>query len=708
MGEPSFLAFFKSRCPGLARAGGEWRCKCPIHGGERDSFSVDPDTGRWRCHSKCDEGGDAYRLEERLTGLPFPQAKVAVDQFQGVAPMEPPTPRAGGKPWETVVATYDYRDADGVLVYQVTRHEPKDFRQRRPDPDAPGRWKWSIKGITPLLYRLPELLADVEAVIYIAEGEKDVDALRGLGLVATCNSGGAGKFTADMAKAIAGRRAVILPDRDEPGRKHAHQVATQLVLQGCRVKVLELPAGKDPADWVAAGGTADDLRELQRTTPEWGAPARRPEPMPELAGDLDDEALFARADDEADGAPGLPVSIRDMLKTYIIVVGTSDVFDRRRWRFIGRDQVRHAHELVYTAWAKDPEVVKMDADRIGFWPKGGPSGGLNLFRGLPLQPDGAKPHRLIVDHLAHLMGHQEQVLHWVTCWLAYPLQHVGAKLQTALVVHGQPGTGKSLLFEHVMGRIYGDYSRVVGPWEIDSRWTGWASQKLFVVADEVVANRKDARAAGRLKMMVTGPQVTIEQKGLDPRLEANHMNLVFLSNSDHPVMVDVGDRRYMVVRCDELRGEDDLADLWAEIAADGAAGFLDYLLSYDLKGWQPHEWPIATDAKAELTAACTDSMERFFKAWATDELPVPFGCAITTDLFEAYRIWCVAAGERREQANLEEFGARVAKRWARARHTIGGRKLTCAVVGDWEPLQAANFKNELDDWMKAQLARTIR
>jgi hypothetical protein len=39
-------------------------------------------------------------------------------------------------PKANVVATYDYTDDKGGLLYQVVRYEPKSFRQRRPDEGA--------------------------------------------------------------------------------------------------------------------------------------------------------------------------------------------------------------------------------------------------------------------------------------------------------------------------------------------------------------------------------------------------------------------------------------------------------------------------------------------------------------------------------------------------------------------------------------------
>jgi hypothetical protein len=165
-----------------------------------------------------------------------------------------------------VVASYDYKDATGRIVYQVLRRQwpgsaEKDFVQRRPDG---GRgWLWDMKGVQRTLYRLPELLAaDPKAIAVVVEGEKDVDNLRALGFVATCNSGGAGRWPADQSHHLAGRTVVVIADADAPGRKHAAAVATALrgVVQA--VRIIELAGYKDASAWLAAGGTSDDLHRL--------------------------------------------------------------------------------------------------------------------------------------------------------------------------------------------------------------------------------------------------------------------------------------------------------------------------------------------------------------------------------------------------------------------------------------------------------------
>lgn len=694
-----YLAYYQARVPGLYQDGGEYRAKCPLHAGETDnSFSLDPQTWRWYCFGACKVGGDAIELEMKLDGVKFAEAKRAVEDLLGIIPADLAAPPKRKRDWGKLVATYDYQNADGGLHMQVCRFEPKDFRQRRPDPDNAGKWIWSVKGIEPLLYHLPELLAGA-GTVYLCEGEKDADNAREHWHVnATTCPMGAGKFTAAMARSIAGRDVVLIQDNDEAGRKHAEKCARLLKLEGCRVKILTPPAPhKDTSDWIAAGGTREHLLEMQRSVSEW-APGAIAEPDEEPAAN------------PHEGAPGLPATIQEMLENYVIVVGTSDVFCKRTWRFMGKEQVRHAHEAIYTAWAKDPSVQKLDADRIVFKPQGTLSSELNLFKGLPIEPDASKPHARIIEHVANLMGGDPDLTRWITCWLAYPLQHPGAKMRTSLVVYGLQGTGKSLLFEDTMRAIYGPYHDVVGQYELDSQYGGWASQKLFVVGDEVSADRRNTKVRNRLKMLITGETIGIEEKYASRRTEENHMNLVLLSNEDRPVQLEPGDRRYTIVRCDRLQLPEYFEALGAELADGGAAGFLHYLMTFDLGDFNPYTPPYETAAKGQLAIDCADSTQRFFSAWFESELPVGFRTAATTDLYEAYKLWCLEAGERVEMATERKFLHEVAARLPTRRTRWSNQQRTVAIVGD-DPnsanVEAGQFRSELDKWIESYHRRRV-
>jgi hypothetical protein len=174
-----------------------------------------------------------------------------------------------------LVKEYSYRDEHGDEVFQVVRLEPKSFRQRWYNANE-AAWVWKMEGVTRVLYRLPELVAaDPALPVYIVEGEKDADALAELGVVATTNPGGAGKWRlvdACSRRALAGRHVVIVPDADQPGRRHADDVASLVVPYVASIRRVALPAGKDASDWIAAGGTVEQLEQLRLAAPTNAAP----------------------------------------------------------------------------------------------------------------------------------------------------------------------------------------------------------------------------------------------------------------------------------------------------------------------------------------------------------------------------------------------------------------------------------------------------
>jgi putative DNA primase/helicase len=112
---------------------------CPAHADARPSLSLSLKRGFALVH--CQAGCEQEDVIEEL-------------RARGVWPEKS---GARSEPKRQIVKTYDYLGPVGGLVFQVVRFEPKDFRQRRPDGD--GGWIWNMKGIKPILYRLPELLA---------------------------------------------------------------------------------------------------------------------------------------------------------------------------------------------------------------------------------------------------------------------------------------------------------------------------------------------------------------------------------------------------------------------------------------------------------------------------------------------------------------------------------------------------------------------
>jgi AAA domain/CHC2 zinc finger len=286
----------------LRKSGQERIGPCPRCGGN-DRFSINVKDNVWNCRG-CkpdDVTGDVIGLVEFLYNLDF---AAAVERLTGKTATKRGDKRRGNGGAGThstlgpIVARYDYVDETGALLFQVTRHEPKDFRQRK--PDGHHGWISNTDGVRMVPYHLPELIEAIAQgqTIFIVEGEKDVDNVRALGAPATCNPRGAGKWgNCDIDQFFADAHVVIVADNDpqtrnkktgellfqEDGRPrfagwdHAQDVAAHLSEVAASVRVIDLkkiwpgcPEKGDVTDWIAqGGGTIERLNDIAATAPEW-------------------------------------------------------------------------------------------------------------------------------------------------------------------------------------------------------------------------------------------------------------------------------------------------------------------------------------------------------------------------------------------------------------------------------------------------------
>ena len=166
------------------------------------------------------------------------------------------------------VAEYVYRTADGEPYLRVDRYDNKSFPQYHWTGNAWAKGK--PKG-PKIPYRLPEMLTAVHHTVFIVEGEKDADTLTERGFVATTSPEGAGKWTADLNQWFIGKTVYIIPDADEPGRKHAQLVAANLHGVAREVRIVELPA-KDVTDWISGGGDTGQIIDIAKAAPLWVPP----------------------------------------------------------------------------------------------------------------------------------------------------------------------------------------------------------------------------------------------------------------------------------------------------------------------------------------------------------------------------------------------------------------------------------------------------
>ena len=178
-----------------------WLGLCPGHPDKKQSLSLTETNGKilLNCFAGCD-------IQTIVSALGLSMHDLFLDkpgyQLQNVAKQK------------KIVAIYDYTDEKGNLLFQSVRYDPKGFTQRK--PNGRGGFDYDLNGVRRVLYRLPEVL--LSELVLIVEGEKDVEMIREKGFVATCNPQGALKWKDEYSEALRNKRAVILPDNDEPGR----------------------------------------------------------------------------------------------------------------------------------------------------------------------------------------------------------------------------------------------------------------------------------------------------------------------------------------------------------------------------------------------------------------------------------------------------------------------------------------------------------
>ena len=271
------------------------------------------------------------------------------------------------------------------------------------------------------------------------------------------------------------------------------------------------------------------------------------------------------------------------------------------------------------------KVVRLD--EVGFDPSGtDPRIICNLWGGWPTAPKQGSCDCLL-ELLQYLCSNEENssaTYQWVLKWLAYPVQHPGAKMRTALIFHGPQGTGKNLFFESVMA-IYGEYGRIVDQAAIEDKFNDWASKKLFLIADEVVARTELFHIKNKLKCFVTGEWIRINPKNVAAHDERNHVNLVFLSNESQPLVLEKDDRRYVVIHTPEKLRENFYHQVRDEIRNGGIAALHRHLLDIDLSGFDEHSKPPMTRAKSDLIEVSMDSVNSFIRDWHQGDVSnIPF------------------------------------------------------------------------------------
>lgn len=346
-----------------------------------------------------------------------------------------------------------------------------------------------------------------------------------------------------------------------------------------------------------------------------------------------------------------------LMEAFALIYSTKTAWDAESHRIVPIDALRLAMTGdAVKAWLNSPGRRMVMPEQLVFEPgQEVPEPGIQLFAGLELQPLACDPQDVtpMLELLRHLCRDSaetpqgvKEVMHWILCWQALPLQQLGAKMQTACVMHGPQGTGKNLYWD-VWRDLYGRYGITVGQTELEDKFNGWLSQKLAIIGDEVVSRQEMYHNKNRLKLIVTQEQkFPIREIQQATRWESNHANVVFLSNESQPLALEERDRRYMVIytpTADETGLYERVRDF---LRQDGARKWLHFLLHYPIGSFDRHTKPIMTRAKQNLIESGWLPAQRFAHDWLGGYLPLPLRVCSAEQLYRAFGRWCTVNGER--------------------------------------------------------------
>jgi hypothetical protein len=225
-----------------------------------------------------------------------------------------------------------------------------------------------------------------------------------------------------------------------------------------------------------------------------------------------------------------------------------------------------------------------------------------------------------------LFRDEHKLLKWFERWCAYPLQHPGTKMYTAVLLWSRvKRLGKTLAAYSLMN-IYGANAIEINNKSIKGEFNSWARNRQFVYANEIRGSEAKIDADW-LKNIITSHFVEINEKWEKKFLTRNSMNHLFDSNHPDALFLEDGDQRYMVhevlrseLERDAARPQFEICDKW--LHGDGPAALFHYLLSLNLGDFNPRSHAPETAGKKSMILTSKSEIAFWVQALKDDTATV--------------------------------------------------------------------------------------
>lgn len=242
-------------------------------------------------------------------------------------------------------------------------------------------------------------------------------------------------------------------------------------------------------------------------------------------------------------------------------------------------------------WAKDPTTPRYDGTTIDPDKPKNADGKLNLWCGFGVKPKEDKDAMALFEqHVLRVADGDAKVAKYILDWIAFGFQHPGKRIGTAIVMIGDPGTGKGMI-GNLLSAIWGSHGMALrDKRSIVGDFNAHLTQCAFAFVDEALFSG-DKQTADKIKGLVTEPTLMTEAKFKNRAETLNMLKLMFASNHDHAIQVDPKDRRFAVVRLPEGMPPSD-SPYWKDLlkvcySAKGKAAILHAMLSRNVEKFEP-------------------------------------------------------------------------------------------------------------------------
>lgn len=235
---------------------------------------------------------------------------------------------------------------------------------------------------------------------------------------------------------------------------------------------------------------------------------------------------------------------------------------------------------------KQSEHRREYLDGIEFNPKLSTQGKLNLFTGYGVVPSTEGSWDKLRHHIYEaICNGEDELFQYFMDWFAHAFQYPLERPETALVLVGGQGTGKSSTLDH-FGRLFGDAHRYKDSDcnKIFGRFQEHLIGKQYVFWDEA-SLRSHRGIISRMKDLITSSQMSIEGKGKSVVSYKNIVRLVIASNDPHVVQASADERRFAIFEISNKFQKDTthFAEIAQELEEGGYERLLDDLLNWEIK-----------------------------------------------------------------------------------------------------------------------------